>query len=272
MTKRAILLLGWLTACGSDAPPPAELTEDAVAAVVNGRPITEPEVELAQMVGGPGGERLDRAQAIDQLVDLELEAQAAEAAGLHEDPRFQKVAQRIRTEASTAYRDRLAKHFRMDQLANLPEIPEAESRAWFDANQDQLRAEFRVRQVVTRSLADAERAAASLKAGSPWEEVQKAFSGEASEPPPIRFDRLSPGWWEALSELAPGEASDPVNLIGDRYIVFQLVERRDVEAPSFEDVSRQITALLQANWLADQRASGRAERREAARIEIVPDE
>lgn len=268
MMKRWILVVCWLAACRTEAP--VEPSDDPVAARVNGRAITEAEVAFAQRRGGPGGETLDRTQALEGLVELELEAQAAEAEGLHEAATFKRVAQQIRTEASTAYRENLAKHFRMSQLEALPDISEATARAWFDANQDRIRAEFVVRQVLTRSRPLAEQAAAVLASGTPWADVKAQFSGEASEPPPIGFDRLAPGWWEALSALSPGESSDPVNLIGDRYVVFQLIERREVASRTFEDVKRKIMAVLEAEALREQRANGRTERRRAATIELAP--
>lgn len=267
MTKRGMALLLLFASCGT--PAPAESGADPVAAWVNGRPITEPELEFAQRRGGPSGEALDREGALAQLVQLELEAQAAEAEGLDEDPVFQFTAQKIRTEASSAHRQSLAKHYRMAQLERVPDVPESEARAWFDANQEQVRVEFEVVRVMARSLPAAEKAATALESGAPWHEIRSKFGIEAKEPPTIGFDRLAPGWWEALSVLAPGEVSEPVHVIGDRYVVFRLVERREVEAPTFERTQRKIVALLQAKWLEEHRAQSREARRQAATIEIV---
>lgn len=255
-----------LGACGGVASPEPDL--GPVAAWVNGRDVTEAEVELVQR--RPGSRRLERDEALDLLIDLELQAQAAEALGLHEERSYQAIVARLEAQAREGRRAALAKQYRMNQVATLPQIPEAVARAWFDANRGQIRTEFDVQQILSRSRPDAEKAARALADGLPFDEVAAQFPSQATRPPPIRFDGLAPGWWAALRGLSPGQSTAAIPMTGGRFAVLHLVERRDLGEPVFDEVRGRIVAVLQSQKLEDTRAETPAKLRRTATIEIAP--
>lgn len=109
-TSAALALLLGLTACGKDGGQSVPTSQ--VAATVNGREISihqiqtvvELQPKLTQQFGAEVSDKV-----LDSLIEQELAAQAAQAAGLHQTPKIvQALALSEREVLARAYQDQLA--------------------------------------------------------------------------------------------------------------------------------------------------------------------
>lgn len=263
----ALLLLSCAKDQPAPSPAPAKATPRNVAAVVNGRPITEAEVAQRLRDRGPGTPAT-REDAIEHLVTLELQAQAAEKQGLDQDPSFQADMETLEAGVRAQRRLKLARLYRLTSMAGAAAIPEQQARAYFDANQERIRTEVEVKRIVTRTRADAEKALAALAEGTAFDDAAAMFPGEARGPVRMGFDTLPDEWWQPVSKLAPGAHTDILPLEGGRFAIVELVARRELPAPAFEDVRRRIETVLTARALDTRRREQDAALRKEATIEV----
>lgn len=229
------------------APLPAVSLSDEfpvgrVAAVVNGKPISE--AELSVRLRDRGG-FANRDEALDALIVLELQAQQAEAAGLHKSPDFQAEMALAAARFRDARRVTLSKTWRLKTLSALAPAPEDELKTWFSSNAEFIQTEWRLKRLTTRAPADADRALAALRAGKPFDEVVASFPGEQVDLGPLQFDAVPETWWQALKPLQPGQHTGVIPQ-GERFVILQVVERKMLPAADFSSVRPRIAAILHA--------------------------
>ena len=253
------LLLG----CARESSRSEEAPVHPVAATVNGRAISEAEVQLRMRErGGPA----NRAEALDALVLLELQAQRAEAAGAARDPDFLAQMEPVLARMRDARRMKLAKIWRLRTLAQLEPVSEADARAWLATHGDFVRAQWRLKRITTRRREEASQALLELEAGRPFDEVAAAFPGEAIELGPLGFDSIPEDWWAALAPLAPG-ARTPIISAGERFLILQVVERQELPLADFATLRRRIETVLQVRHFEERMRSLGEELKKGAVIE-----
>lgn len=229
------------------APLPAVSLSDEfpvgrVAAVVNGKPISEAEVVVRLRDRGGFA---NRDEALDALIVLELQAQQAEAAGLHKSPDFQTEMEVAAAKFRDARRVKLSKTWRLKTLATLEAPKEDELKTWFASNAAFIQTEWRLKRLTTRVAGDADKALAALNAGKPFDEVVASFPGEPVDLGPLRFDAISEAWWQALKPLQPGQHTGVIPQ-GERFIILEVVERTALPPADFSSVRPRILSILQA--------------------------
>jgi len=238
---------------GLHAPRGASLPAGAVA-TVNGAPVRSAEYERA--VGALAADRRtplgdeDRRFVLDRLVDEELLVQRALELGLVRSDR------RVRSDLVAALVDSVV----ADASQREPEA--AELRAFYDANREwfaqpgRLRVrEIRVEGAPLRddaaALTRAREAAARLRSGQSFVDVERALGDPAVAPvpddllPPAKLSQyLGSSAVAAAGALAPGGVSDPMRAAGG-WSVLVLAEREPPHTPPLEAIEDQVRAELQ---------------------------
>lgn len=269
-----MLWVGAQAACTpAEEPPPASpqapatskapVPESPVVATVNGKPITEAEVAMRRRV--VGRRKISRAEALQQIIEHELQAQEAEARGLHQTEAFREEMALAKAGLRDARRQILAKSYRLRAVAELPEPPPEEVAAYLRAHSDRIQTEVRLEKITTASREEAQRVVDNLKKEGVWSELAKLHgSGSVG---PVGFDGLPDAWWDALDKLKPGEHTKVLES-ADRFAVLRLVERKEVARPPEDELKRRVRAFLRAENLERQRAGQDAALRKAADIQI----
>jgi predicted small lipoprotein YifL len=229
-----------LAGCAKEAP--LEVPPQKIVLVVNGRAVSD--TELALRMKDKGG-RADRDEALDALVTLELQAQKAEAAGLHLTPEFQAEMEPHYARLRDARRQRLARAWRLQALGQLPATSEREVSQWLAAHEALVGSQWRFRRISTSTRAEAEKALAALEGGTNFEQVAASFSAEPVALGPLGFDALPDAWWTAVETLQPGALTEPL-ASGTRFVVLQVVERSPAEPMDPAQVRARVMGALQA--------------------------
>lgn len=252
----------------AETPPSVEASppEGPVAAVVNGRAITEDEVNVRRR--GRGRRRIPRAEALEAIIEEELQAQAAEKSGLHETEAVQKELALARAAFKDARRQLLAKGYRLQALEELPEASPAEVDAYIQRHANRIRTTVRIERVTTKTRAAAEQARAALVEGKSAAEIAAALPQESGPVGPVGFQLLPDKWWQVIEKLQPGRVSEVIASTAERFVVLRLVERKTVDMPPRDVLERTVRARLKADSLDGVRARREAELRKNAKIEI----
>lgn len=240
----------------------------AVAVRVNGRPITEAEVALRMNERGPGKAKLTRDEALERVIELELQAQAAEGMGADKETSFLADMALLQAKVNDARRTALAKSYRMRSVDGLPPPSEAEVQAYLTEHEARLDVELKLRRVRARTRADAEAALAAVRAGKPFDEVAHEFPGETFDVGPLGFDTIPDQWWRALEGVEPPGFAEVVPMGEGRFEVLQLLERKKVPRPAPEELARRAAAVLHAQAFEARRIAQAEQMRKAARVEI----
>ena len=238
---------------GLHAPRGAALPAGAVA-TVNGAPVRSAEYERA--VGALAADRRtplgddDRRFVLDRLVDEELLVQRALELGLVRSDR------RVRSDLVAAVVDSVVAE------ASQGEPDAADLRAFYEANRDWFAqpGRLRVRQLNVAgppvrddatALARAQQAAAQLRSGRSFAEVEQALGEPAVAPvpddllPPAKLAQyLGASAVAAAAALPPGVVSDPLR-VASGWSVLVVAERESARTPPLEAIEDQVRAELQ---------------------------
>ncbi len=260
----------------ADSPVPVKDT----AVVVNGRAVSEAEVQLRRRGRGPKDSSLTREKAIDQVVLAELEAQRAEQLGLDRDHAFLEHMEEISVQLRDARRFELAKLLRMREVVDRAVPAEAEVKAYFEAHQKHLHTEYHLQELLAPNRAAADADLAAIRGGARFEDVALARAtaivgpmDEGSKPyelPPLSFDRIPPEWWPAIDTLTPGAVSDVIAVGQDKYAILRLMETREGPEVKLEDARPKLEMLLKAQAMETRRIQLEAELLKSAKVERRP--
>lgn len=269
--KRALAGIALLAAAAFAAPDMRAVAQDAagdkVVATVDGKPITEADLKLADAeVGAELGQvppEVKRRALAEYLIDNQLFANAAEAAKLGETPDFQKYLAYLRQRA-------LREQYFEKSLKG--GINEDEAKKIYNARIAQMKpeTEFAARHI----LVDSEEKAKALRAKIVGGEDFAKLAGENSTDPVSKKDggflgyfgmgQMVPEFEAAVVKLQKGELSEPVKTAYGWHII-KLEDRRAKQPPSFDQVKETIM-----NSLAVRKAQeASAEMRGKAKIEYV---
>ena len=225
----------------------AALSKD-VLAIVNGRPIPRMAVEsvAAQIV--ESGQEADQERIIDELINLEVLTQAAEALSLDKNPEIAAALQ-------LQYTQTLANAYLAQKSAEMS-FSEEELRAEYDAQTASVdRAEYRASHILLDSLERANEMIAELKDGKLFDALAKINSidpgGEnGGDLGWFQSAAMVPEFSAALEKMEVGDTSEVPVESEFGFHVIKLVDKRDASLPDFDAVKSGLTNLAVRRALA----------------------
>ena len=225
---------------------PVLADDTEVVAMLNGEPITAADLALAeteldqQFAQMPPDQR--RIAALTAILEIRLMAQGAEAAGIAEEPEFQRRLDLMR--------QRLL-HAAYIEQAIAGQISEEDLRARYEteiAGLD-LDEEVRARHIIVESEEEAAEIIAALDAGGDFEELarERSQDGAAQQGGDLGYfsrGQMVPEFEEAVFAMeVDSYTAEPVQTQFGWHVI-KLVDRREQEPPSFSDVQPQLRNLL----------------------------
>lgn len=214
---------------------------EGVVAMVNGHPILQIAVDSVARQISESGEQADPASILEELINLEVLTQAAEAQDLDKEPDISAALQLQYTQTmANAYLARKGSEmtFSDDEL-------QAEY-ASQSANAD--RGEFKASHILLETLEQARQVIAELQAG-------KAFAVAAAEHSidPAGENGGDLGWFigatmepefaQAIAQMEVGEISQEPVKTNFGFHILNLVDKRDAALPGFDSVKPGLTNL-----------------------------
>jgi peptidyl-prolyl cis-trans isomerase C len=243
---------------GASAPD----TKDVVARV-NDQPITAVALDAQVQAQSSRGQPVPRARALDELIDLKLLAQKAEAEGLPEQAEIAAELERQRAAV-------LARHLVRAELSGFEPDEEALRAAYEERVGQMSGQEYKASHILVESEEKAQEMIAELDGGAEFAALAREHS---TGPTSSRGGSL--GWFQpdqmvepfsaAVQDLEPGNyTAAPVQTRFGWHVV-QLEDVRDVEQPAFEDIKGQLRNQLVTRHVQDYIES----LREEADVEIT---
>lgn len=255
----AVLLLG--------APVTQAFAEDKVVATIDGKPITDGDISVAEGEIGndmgtmPGAQK--RTSLLEFLIDNQLFAEAAEGAKLDQGPEFQTRFNYLKRRAlRELYFEKVIKG----------SVSDADARKVYDDQVKLLKPEEEVsaRHILVETEEQAKDLKAKIDAGADFAKL----ATENSKDPGSKDDggnlgyfghgQMVPQFEEIVFKLKKGEVSDPVKTQFGWHLV-KLEDRRTKQPPAFEIVKDRIVQSL----LLQKAQKAAAELRAKAKIEVV---
>lgn len=272
--KRALAGLAIAAAVVLSVPGSSALAQDTAGdkavATVDGKPITEADLKLADTeVGSELGQlppEVKRRALVEYLIDNQLFANAAEAAKLGETPEFKKYMEYLRGRA-------LREQYFEKTLKGT--ISEDEAKKIYSARVAQLKpeTEFAARHILVESEEKAKELRAKIAGGEDFAKL----AGENSTDPVSKKDggflgyfgmgQMVPEFENAVVKMQKGELSEPVKTAYGWHII-KLEDRRTKAPPAYDQVKDTII-----NSLAVRKAQeASAEMRGKAKVDYVDPE
>jgi peptidyl-prolyl cis-trans isomerase C len=224
----------------------AAVAEDKVVATVNGHPISEADLALAEAeIGNELGnlpEATRRRVLVEFMIENQLFAEAAEAANLGSGPDFDKRMAFWRQRAlRDAYFDKTVK----------ASIGEAGARAIYEDKVKQLKPEEEVqaRHILVASEDEAKKLIVRIEAGEDFAQLAKENSGDAGSKEQggmlgyFGKGQMVPQFEEAAFSLKKGEVSKPVQSQFGWHVI-KVEDRRQKPPPSFDEVKDRLIGTM----------------------------
>ncbi len=239
-----------LTAALFSTSGSAQELGDDVVATVNGVPISQYALDAVALQVQQSGEQFDESAIINELVNLELLTQKAEAIDLHEE-------EEIKTLLKLQYNQMMARTY-MGNLSRELEVTDDEVKAAYDdfvANSAE--PEYRASHILLDDEAAANDVIKALNDGGSFEELARERStGPSGESGGdlgwFQANSMVPEFSAALTDMATGTVSEAPVQTQFGWHVIKLVDKRETNAPSFEAVEAEIRNGLVGQKLTDQ--------------------
>jgi peptidyl-prolyl cis-trans isomerase C len=253
------------------APAPAATpAPDTVLATINGKPVTEADLELAladldqQFARLPAEQR--RAAAMSAIIEIRLLAEKASTEGLDKSPDFQRRIEFLRQRTL---------HSALVASEVAGKITDAEIRARYDqevANTPPVN-EVHARHILVKTKEEALEIIKQLDAGAKFEDIAKAKSSDGSAAQGGDLGWFGPGqmvpeFEKAAFALEVGAyTKEPVQTQFGWHVI-KVEDKRAQQPPAFEQVKDQVrSALLREKYFALVKSV-----RDAAKVEIADPE
>jgi peptidyl-prolyl cis-trans isomerase C len=224
----------------------AAIADDKVVATVNGHPISEADLTLAEAeIGNELGnlpEATRRRVLVEFMIENQLFAEAAEAANLGTGPEFDKRIAFWRQRAlRDAYFDKTVK----------ASIGEEGARAIYEDKVKQLKPEEEVqaRHILVASEDEAKKLIVRIEAGEDFAQLAKENSGDAGSKEQggmlgyFGKGQMVPQFEEAAFGLKKGEVSKPVQSQFGWHVI-KVEDRRQKPPPSFDEVKDRLIGTM----------------------------
>ncbi|HEX7047207.1 MAG TPA: peptidylprolyl isomerase [Gammaproteobacteria bacterium] len=239
----ALLLLA---ACEGNSPAPAATEEEGIASV-NGEAITEAEFNAyAERRTGSDPAALEpmiREQLLNELVNIELLAQAAAADKLAEKS---PLKEQLAFQRQTAMADAA-----MTAYLEKNPVPEETVRAEYEKRKAELSGtEYKARHILVEDEATANDLIAQLEGGADFAELAKAHSIEPGADQSggdlgwFSPAQMVPQFAAAVTSMQPGDRSQAPVQTQFGWHVIAVEDKREVPPPPFEQVAPQIQRFL----------------------------
>lgn len=251
------------------AAPAKPNAPDTVLATVNGKKITQEDLDIAEEDIGPGisqqlqGKAKD-AYVLDYLIDGDLVTQKAQANKAGQGPDYEK---------KLAYaKDKILMEIVLTKIAKSATSDESLHKIYDEAAKAQKpEDEVRARHILVATEGDAEAVEKRLKAGEDFAKVAKEVSkdpgSEGGELGWFTKERMVPEFADAAFKLKEGEISAPVKSQFGWHVI-QLEGRRQKTFPPFDQVKDQIARYAvqkaQSDLIVELRKDAKIERTAAA--------
>jgi peptidyl-prolyl cis-trans isomerase C len=258
-TSRLFIVLaaaGALVACtkpAGDAPQAGDAAgapASATVATVNGKKITREMFDtfLQAVLGGSQQQPTDeqKAQLVDQLINMTLAAQAADKDGLAKDPVVAGKLELLRTQIlAEATSERFVKSH---------PASEDEVKAEYDAQIAGMQKEYKARHILVENKETAESIIRELQAGGDFSKLAKEESKDSSGGAGGDLGWFSPQtmvkpFADAVAALDKGKyTTEPVQSEFGYHVII-LDDVRSPEPPAFDDVKPQVEMFVQRKKL-----------------------
>lgn len=236
-----------LIAAGCEGPDNGETAAGEGIASVNGIAITEEEFSAyAERRAGANAATLEpqmREQLLNELINIELLAQAAKTAKLHEQS---PLKEQLAFQRETAMADAA-----MTQYLESNPITEEDIRAEYEQRKGELGGtEYKARHILVESQEQAQEIIAQLEGGADFAEVAKEHSIEPGADQSggdlgwFSPAQMVPPFAAAVSAMEPGTRSDAPVQTQFGWHVIKVEDKRAVPPPDFEQVSQQIERFM----------------------------
>lgn len=250
---------------------PAAAQDEGVVARIGDKEITEAELATAAAMYGDElasmPEDAKRSIMVDALIDIELARVAGKASGLDQTEEFRRQAAFLEGQALRAV-------FMEAEIAK--RVDEAAIRKAYEAHIEAAQPveEFRARQILLGTEADAIAVIERLKAGEDFATIAKEGSlDEASKQNGGDLGFMTRGTSlpeieDAIADLSPGQFADKPIQTAFGYHVVKLEDVRNQPSPTFEALAPRLRQMLEAQAaqqiIVDLRSSTKIEK-------LVPD-
>lgn len=235
---------------------------DNVVARVNGDPISAVALDAQIQSLASRGQSPDRAQALEQLIDLRLLTQKAEDSGLTTQPEI--VAEVERQRAAI-----LARHVIRAELSDFEPSEDDLRQAYQERVEGMGGTEYRASHILVETEEEASELIAQLEEGT---EFGKLAEEHSTGPTSSRQGNL--GWFkpsqmvppfaEAVQQLEPGGyTAEPVETQFGWHVI-RLADTREAEKPAYEDLKSELRNELASQHIQDYLGS----LREQAEVEV----
>ena len=240
--------------------------DKTVVATVNGSPITEHDLEMAQSDLGPQFAQLPeeqkRAAALSAAIEIRLLATKADEEGLDDTEAFQDRMEFLRQRA-------LHSAFVESKVA--AEVTEEAVRARYDKEVAATPPvnEIRARHILVATKEEADAIVAQLEAGGDFEAIakEKSTDGAAAQGGDLGYfgpGQMVPPFEEAAFALEVGQYSKEPVQTQFGFHVIKVEDKRTQQPPAFDQVKEQVrTLLFRETYFAAVQAL-----REAATVEV----
>ena len=242
----AVALTGCANDDSSSGVQPAGDIGDAVA-TVDGRPISEAmlayysrsraQKEVADLAPE------EREALMEELIQLELLSNAADAGGLLQDPEFTAELELQRLQAVA--RRQIGAH-----LDSAP-ITEAELNQAYESNLDQLAGvQYKARHILVEEEPEARDIITQLQQGADFQELARTLSTGPSGPNGgdlgwFSADRMVPPFAAAVRAMEPETfSSEPVQTRFGWHVIL-LEEKSEARAPGLDAVREDVTTIVE---------------------------
>jgi peptidyl-prolyl cis-trans isomerase C len=242
-------------------PPP-----DTVLANVNGKPLTEADVELAETDLDPQFAKLPpeqrRAAALSALIEINVMADKAVADGLDKDPQFQRRMELLHKRAL---------HSALVDKEVAGSITDADLKKRYDeemAKQPPVN-EIHARHILVKTKEEAEAIIKELDAGGDFEKIAKEKSTDGAAPQGgdlgyFTEDQMVPEFSKAAFALPVGKYTEQPVKTQFGWHIIKVEDKRIKQPPSFDQVKDQIRQVVLRDKYFDMVKQTRA----AAKIDI----
>ncbi|MCB1381472.1 MAG: peptidylprolyl isomerase [Notoacmeibacter sp.] len=244
--RRLSLTLGTVLLAAGLHALPALGAEDTVVATVNGQPITEADLTLAegdldqQFRQLPEDQR--RGAALSALIEIRLMASKAVEKGLDKDAEF---VHRL------AFLKERALHSAFVEKEVAATVTDEAVRARYDKEMADMKPanEVRARHILVKTEEEAKALIAELDAGKDFVELAKEKSTGPSGPNGgdlgyFRAGQMVPDFEAAAFAMEPGSYSKEPVKTQFGFHVIKLEDKRAVQPPAFDEVKENVKSLL----------------------------
>jgi peptidyl-prolyl cis-trans isomerase C len=263
LTCAAVLLAG----CGKSNVPAAgaKASESQTLAVVNGKPVTTSLFDLyldaIQRQSGRPVPPEQRAELLDQFVNMQLAADAAEKAGVANQPK-------TKDQLALARLNVLVDAHLQKYLEDHP-VKDEELKPEYDERVASMPKEYKARHVLVEDKATADGVIKDLNAGGDFAKIAQQKSTDKGSAPGggdlgwFGLETMVKPFSDALAKLEKGKfTQEPVQSQFGWHVIL-LEDTRSGQAPAFDEVKEQVRTLVQRKhlqtYLTELRKNGKVE-------------